>query len=106
ANGGEPAGDAAAATVPAPTRSASVAMESLMFMGATVETRDERSMTALLHLTFMSPDHDSPVRVLIVEDDLRMAGLVRRGLLKEGFAADVASTGEDALVAAGAHEYD
>lgn len=46
------------------------------------------------------------MRVLIVEDDLRMAALVRRGLTTEGLAADVAMTGEDALVAASAHEYD
>jgi two-component system OmpR family response regulator len=46
------------------------------------------------------------VRVLIVEDEPRMASLIRRGLLKEGLAADVAATGEDALVSAGAHPYD
>jgi two-component system OmpR family response regulator len=46
------------------------------------------------------------VRVLIVEDELRMASLVRRGLTEEGLAADVAPTGEDALWMAGAHEYD
>jgi two-component system OmpR family response regulator len=46
------------------------------------------------------------VRVLIVEDELRMAGLVHRGLVKEGLAADVAANGEDALWMAQAHEYD
>jgi two-component system OmpR family response regulator len=46
------------------------------------------------------------VRVLIVEDELRMASLVRRGLVKEGLSADVAPNGEVALVSAGAHEYD
>jgi two-component system OmpR family response regulator len=46
------------------------------------------------------------VRVLIVEDDLRMAGLVRRGLTREGLSADVAGTGEDALWMAEAHDYD
>jgi two-component system OmpR family response regulator len=46
------------------------------------------------------------VRVLIVEDELRMAGLIRRGLTKEGLAADVAAKGEDALWMAEAHEYD
>src|SRR6266545_1447741 len=50
--------------------------------------------------------HDSFVRVLIVEDELRMAGLIRRGLAKEGLAADIAPTGEQALVAASAHPYD
>jgi two-component system OmpR family response regulator len=46
------------------------------------------------------------VRVLIVEDELRMASLVRRGLVKEGLAADVAPTGEEALVCASARDYD
>jgi two-component system OmpR family response regulator len=46
------------------------------------------------------------MRVLIVEDELRMASLVRRGLMTEGLAADIAMTGEEALVAASAHEYD
>src|SRR6188472_261660 len=35
-----------------------------------------------------------------------MAGLILRGLGKEGLAADVAANGEDALISAGAHEYD
>jgi len=46
------------------------------------------------------------MRVLIVEDELRMAGLIRRGLVHEGLAADVAGTGEDAVWMAQAHEYD
>jgi two-component system OmpR family response regulator len=46
------------------------------------------------------------VRVLIVEDELRMASLVRRGLVKEGLAADVAVKGEDALWMAAAADYD
>jgi two-component system OmpR family response regulator len=46
------------------------------------------------------------VRVLIVEDDVKMAGLLRRGLLEEGLAADVANAGDDALWMARATEYD
>jgi two-component system OmpR family response regulator len=46
------------------------------------------------------------MRILIVEDDVKMAGLVRRGLHEEGMAADVAATGEDALWIAGTTEYD
>jgi two-component system OmpR family response regulator len=46
------------------------------------------------------------VRVLIVEDDLRMASLIRRGLVKEGLAADVAPNGEEALLTSQAHPYD
>jgi two-component system, OmpR family, response regulator len=46
------------------------------------------------------------MRVLIVEDEPRMAALVRRGLVEEGHAADVAAQGEDALWMAEAHPYD
>jgi two-component system OmpR family response regulator len=46
------------------------------------------------------------MRVLVVEDEVRMAALIRRGLLREGLAADIAVTGEDALPAAAAHAYD
>ena len=46
------------------------------------------------------------MRVLIVEDEVKMAALIRRGLRKEGFAADVATKGEDALWMAEATAYD
>jgi len=46
------------------------------------------------------------MRVLIVEDELKMASLVRRGLAEEGHAADVAVSGEEALWMAEAHPYD
>jgi two-component system, OmpR family, response regulator len=46
------------------------------------------------------------MRVLIVEDELRMASLIRRGLVGEGVAADVAPNGEAALISAAAHPYD
>jgi two-component system OmpR family response regulator len=46
------------------------------------------------------------MRVLIVEDELKMAKLIRRGLMAQGLAADVAVRGEDALWMAGATDYD
>jgi two-component system OmpR family response regulator len=46
------------------------------------------------------------LRVLIVEDELRMASLMRRGLVQEGLAVDVAMSGEDALWMAPASDYD
>jgi two-component system, OmpR family, response regulator len=46
------------------------------------------------------------VRVLVVEDEIKMASLIRRGLREEGLVADVAVKGEDALWMAGATEYD
>jgi two-component system OmpR family response regulator len=46
------------------------------------------------------------VRVLVVEDEVKLAGLIRRGLREEGVLADVAITGEDALWMAEATVYD
>src|SRR5947208_12004711 len=46
------------------------------------------------------------MRVLVVEDEPKMAALVARGLREEGHAADVASRGEDALWMASAAPYD
>jgi two-component system OmpR family response regulator len=44
--------------------------------------------------------------VLLVEDDERLAGSLARGLRAEGYAVDVAGTGDDAVVQARVHEYD
>jgi two-component system, OmpR family, response regulator len=46
------------------------------------------------------------MRVLVVEDELKMASLIRRGLRDEGLLADVAVKGEDALWMAAATSYD
>jgi two-component system OmpR family response regulator len=46
------------------------------------------------------------MRVLVVEDEPKMAALLRRGLVEEGHGADVAGKGEDALWLAEAHAYD
>ena len=46
------------------------------------------------------------MRLLVVEDDPKLAGLLRRGLSEHGNAADLAASGEDALWMAGAHRYD
>jgi two-component system OmpR family response regulator len=46
------------------------------------------------------------MRVLVVEDEEKLAELVRRGLAEAGLAADVATRGEDALWMAGSTEYD
>ena len=46
------------------------------------------------------------MRVLIVEDEVKLAALIRRGLRDEGMLADVAVKGEDALWMAAATAYD
>jgi two-component system OmpR family response regulator len=46
------------------------------------------------------------MRVLVVEDELRMASLIRRGLGHEGLSADIAGSGEEAVWMAQAHAYD
>jgi two-component system, OmpR family, response regulator len=46
------------------------------------------------------------MRILVVEDELKMASLLLRGLSEEGHAADVARTGDDALWMADAVPYD
>jgi two-component system OmpR family response regulator len=61
---------------------------------------------AVLHLVLINSWDDDSVRVLIVEDEIRMSSLIRRGLVKEGLAADVALSGEDALWMADSCDYD
>jgi two-component system OmpR family response regulator len=46
------------------------------------------------------------MRVLVVEDEVKMARLIRRGLREEGMAVDVTERGEDALWMAGSTGYD
>ncbi|MEO8966500.1 MAG: response regulator transcription factor [Solirubrobacteraceae bacterium] len=46
------------------------------------------------------------MRILVVEDEIKMARLIQRGLRDEGLAADVANRGEDALWMAAATDYD
>jgi heavy metal response regulator len=46
------------------------------------------------------------MRVLVVEDNPRMAGVIRQGLTENGYAVDVASTGHDGEDTAAARPYD
>jgi two-component system OmpR family response regulator len=46
------------------------------------------------------------VRVLVVEDEPKMASLIERALVRDGYAVDVAGTGEEALWAAVETDYD
>src|SRR3954469_22759797 len=56
---------------------------------------------------FSSPRRDDwTVRVLVVEDDVRMAAAIRRGLRYEGLVVDIALDGEQALRGVQSVEYD
>jgi two-component system, OmpR family, response regulator len=46
------------------------------------------------------------VRILVVEDEPKMADLLKRGLEREGYAVDIARDGAEALWAAGEYSYD
>jgi len=46
------------------------------------------------------------MRILIAEDEKKIAEFIRRGLKEEGYAADTAGTGPDALRLAGENPYD
>src|SRR5438445_13349729 len=46
------------------------------------------------------------MRLLVVEDDAKLASALQRGLQREGYAVDVSSTGDEALVQADVYDYD
>jgi two-component system OmpR family response regulator len=54
----------------------------------------------------MSASHAAAVHVLVVEDEPKMAALLRRGLRAEGLVTDIAPTGEQALAHAALPAYD
>ena len=46
------------------------------------------------------------MRLLIVEDEVKMAALLRRGLIEDGHLVEIAGDGETAVAMARASEYD
>lgn len=54
----------------------------------------------------MSGRDEVPVRVLVVEDEVRLAETVRRGLELEGFAVQISADGADALWRASQERFD
>ena len=60
----------------------------------------------LAHRALISRGNNVDVRVLVVEDETKMANLLARGLREEGHAVDVTGRGEDALWMARAAPYD
>ena len=50
--------------------------------------------------------HNSYVRILLVEDEARVAGFIARGLREQSYAVDIAPDGEQALYQAAVNQYD
>jgi two-component system OmpR family response regulator len=46
------------------------------------------------------------MRLLVVEDDVKLGRVLERGLHREGYAVDLARTGDEALIHLNDHEYD
>ena len=46
------------------------------------------------------------MRILVIEDEPKVARFLERGLRQQAYAVDVAGNGEDGLQLAGDHEYD
>lgn len=59
-----------------------------------------------LHRSFMNAVDDPPMRVLVVEDEPKLARLLQRGLRGKGHAVDLAGEAEQALALARARPYD
>src|SRR5215510_5211703 len=53
-----------------------------------------------------TPGGGSPVRILVVEDSAKMAGWLKKGLGREGYAVDVVGSGQDAIWMATENDYD
>src|SRR5690348_11392962 len=55
---------------------------------------------------FFGLPYDALMRLLLVEDDARIARFVAKGLREQAYAVDVSGTGEDALYQAAVNTYD
>ena len=62
--------------------------------------------TGCSHLPLIGNGYRTGMRILVVEDEPKMAGLVKRGLEREGYAVDLTANGTDALWAGTENDYD
>src|SRR5215467_1489052 len=80
--------------------------------GSRMRALDERPVkrarpSRRVHAPFIRPRHAGEhMRVLIVEDDARLANTLRLGLLEEGFGVDVLADGREAVEAAQGTAFD
>lgn len=63
------------------------------------------SLGAACFISFFLP-YDALMRLLLVEDDARIARFVAKGLREQAYAVDVTGTGEEALYQAAVNTYD
>jgi two-component system, OmpR family, response regulator len=75
-------------------------------MRSTVDPARDDLMTAGVTPMSCPVEDTGRMRVLIVEDEPRMADVIRRTLVKDGAAADVAADGDEALELATIVDYD
>jgi CheY-like chemotaxis protein len=68
--------------------------------------RDRPRTPLPVSLDSVATPYDATVRVLVVEDEAKMATLVRKALELEGYSVDVAMTGTDAVWMGTENEYD
>jgi len=54
----------------------------------------------------METEARSVVRILLVEDESRVAGFIAKGLREQSYAVDISSDGEQALYQAAVNQYD
>jgi two-component system, OmpR family, response regulator len=75
-------------------------------MAQTIAGADEWPMSRAGGRARWARWHDRVVRVLVVEDEVPLAKLIRQGLVQDGQLADMAVRGEDALWMAASTPYD
>lgn len=73
-------------------------------VGAALTQRQTDSLSP--SATHLVTNEDAPMRLLIVEDDKKLASYVVKGFQEAGFAVDHCADGEDGLVMATGNEYD
>src|SRR5947208_16840542 len=62
--------------------------------------------SGILGARFNSTCYSPTMKILVVEDDRKVAGFIEQGLREEGYAVDVAPDGDEATMLAHVYEYD
>src|SRR5947208_12456584 len=62
--------------------------------------------SGILGARFNSTCYSLTMKILVVEDDRKVAGFIEQGLREEGYAVDVAPDGDEATMLAHVYDYD